>query len=173
MHLSWFWFWTTLGSRWWQRYKSWTLYLFWTMMGLLSWYWTIRHWGSEADKYVDNYVGHGFNTDRHIYIKCLAGVLVLVINYTGDRIHFGLATERARREGIKVQQSLSFCLSHICLCVSLCICKEQLLMLILDPTPPPSPWCALLSLIGHISQHTTTHKNFQICFSGSSLIVFL
>ena len=34
----------------------------------------------------------------------LAGVLVLVINYTGDRIHFGLATERARREGIKVQQ---------------------------------------------------------------------
>ena len=32
----------------------------------------------------------------------LAGVLVLVINYTGDRIHFGLATERARKEGIKV-----------------------------------------------------------------------
>lgn len=32
----------------------------------------------------------------------LAGVLVLVINYTGDRIHFGLATERARREGVKV-----------------------------------------------------------------------
>ena len=34
----------------------------------------------------------------------LAGVLVLVINYTGDRIHFGLATERARREGIKVDK---------------------------------------------------------------------
>merc|ERR1719412_3035518 len=32
-----------------------------------------------------------------------AGVLVLVINYTGDRIHFGLATERAREEGIKVE----------------------------------------------------------------------
>jgi len=32
-----------------------------------------------------------------------AGVLVLVINYTGDRIHFGLATERARKEGIKVE----------------------------------------------------------------------
>lgn len=31
------------------------------------------------------------------------GVLVLVINYTGDRIHFGLATERARREGMKVE----------------------------------------------------------------------
>merc|ERR1719245_2256716 len=31
-----------------------------------------------------------------------AGVLVLVINYTGDRIHFGLATERARKEDIKV-----------------------------------------------------------------------
>ena len=35
----------------------------------------------------------------------LAGVLVLVINYTGDRIHFGLAVERARREGIKVGAS--------------------------------------------------------------------
>merc|ERR1711892_1429834 len=32
-----------------------------------------------------------------------AGVLVLVINYTGDRIHFGLAVKRARREGIKVE----------------------------------------------------------------------
>jgi len=32
-----------------------------------------------------------------------AGVLVLVINYTGDRIHFGLAVERARRAGIKVE----------------------------------------------------------------------
>jgi len=31
-----------------------------------------------------------------------AGVLVLVINYTGDRIHFGLATERAKKEDIKV-----------------------------------------------------------------------
>ena len=27
---------------------------------------------------------------------------MLVINYTGDRIHFGLATERAREEGLKV-----------------------------------------------------------------------
>jgi dihydroxyacetone kinase len=32
----------------------------------------------------------------------LAGVLVLVINYTGDRINFGLAVEKARREGLKV-----------------------------------------------------------------------
>jgi len=31
-----------------------------------------------------------------------AGVLVLVINYTGDRINFGLAVEKARIEGIKV-----------------------------------------------------------------------
>ena len=38
---------------------------------------------------------------------CLgAGVLVLVINYTGDRIHFGLATERAREEGLKVGLAL-------------------------------------------------------------------
>jgi dihydroxyacetone kinase len=32
----------------------------------------------------------------------VAGVLVLVINYTGDRINFGLAVEKARREGLKV-----------------------------------------------------------------------
>ena len=31
-------------------------------------------------------------------------MLVLVINYTGDRIHFGLAVERARKEGIKVRR---------------------------------------------------------------------
>jgi hypothetical protein len=32
----------------------------------------------------------------------IAGVLVLVINYTGDRINFGLAVEKALREGLKV-----------------------------------------------------------------------
>jgi len=31
-----------------------------------------------------------------------AGALVLVINYTGDRINFGLAVEKARHEGLKV-----------------------------------------------------------------------
>ena len=35
-------------------------------------------------------------------------MLVLVINYTGDRIHFGLAVERARKEGIKVGRVSSF-----------------------------------------------------------------
>ena len=30
------------------------------------------------------------------------GVLLVVFNYTGDRINFGLAAERARAEGIKV-----------------------------------------------------------------------
>ena len=35
--------------------------------------------------------------------KCdSAGCLVLVFNYTGDRLNFGLATEQARREGRKV-----------------------------------------------------------------------
>ena len=29
-------------------------------------------------------------------------MLVLVFNYTGDRLNFGLATEQARREGGKV-----------------------------------------------------------------------
>jgi dihydroxyacetone kinase len=33
---------------------------------------------------------------------CPAGCLVLVFNYTGDRLNFGLATEQARREGSKV-----------------------------------------------------------------------
>ena len=31
-----------------------------------------------------------------------AGALVIVINYTGDRINFGLAVEKARHEGMKV-----------------------------------------------------------------------
>jgi len=31
-----------------------------------------------------------------------AGVLIIVINYTGDRINFGLALEKARHQGIKV-----------------------------------------------------------------------
>ncbi|KAG8564330.1 hypothetical protein GDO81_016419 [Engystomops pustulosus] len=32
-----------------------------------------------------------------------AGVLLLVKNYTGDRLNFGLALERARREGLEVE----------------------------------------------------------------------
>lgn len=32
-----------------------------------------------------------------------AGALVIVINYTGDRINFGLAVEKARHEGMKVE----------------------------------------------------------------------
>jgi dihydroxyacetone kinase len=38
----------------------------------------------------------------------VAGVLVLVINYTGDRINFGLAVEKARREGLKVSASSGY-----------------------------------------------------------------
>ena len=30
------------------------------------------------------------------------GVMLVVFNYTGDRINFGLAAERARAEGIRV-----------------------------------------------------------------------
>merc|ERR1712142_605013 len=40
---------------------------------------------------------------RAVSKNSTAGVLVLVINYTGDRIHFGLAVERARSEGIQVE----------------------------------------------------------------------
>ena len=32
------------------------------------------------------------------------GVLLIVINYTGDRLNFGLALERARSEGIRVRK---------------------------------------------------------------------
>ena len=32
-----------------------------------------------------------------------AGVLVIVKNYTGDRLNFGLAVEKARAEGIKAE----------------------------------------------------------------------
>jgi len=37
-----------------------------------------------------------------LYHHISAGALVLVINYTGDRINFGLAVEKARSEGLKV-----------------------------------------------------------------------
>src|SRR6218665_690820 len=33
----------------------------------------------------------------------IAGVLVLINNYTGDRLNFGIALERARVEGIKAE----------------------------------------------------------------------
>ena len=36
-------------------------------------------------------------------IKSTAGTLVIVKNYTGDVLHFGLATERAKAEGLKVE----------------------------------------------------------------------
>ena len=46
-------------------------------------------------------------------------MLVLVINYTGDRIHFGLATERAREEGLKVGPALVASLHGVMLSSSL------------------------------------------------------
>ena len=35
------------------------------------------------------------------FTACVGGVLVVVKNYTGDRLNFGLAVERAKAEGIK------------------------------------------------------------------------
>ena len=35
-------------------------------------------------------------------IKSPAGTLMIVTNYTGDRLTFGIALERAKTEGIKV-----------------------------------------------------------------------
>lgn len=36
-------------------------------------------------------------------IKSTAGTLIIVKNYTGDVLHFGLAAERAKAEGLKVE----------------------------------------------------------------------
>jgi dihydroxyacetone kinase len=43
----------------------------------------------------------------------LDGVLVIVINYTGDRLNFGLALERARMENIRVRIGKILCLIQI------------------------------------------------------------
>jgi dihydroxyacetone kinase len=42
----------------------------------------------------------------------LDGVLLIVINYTGDRLNFGLALERARMENIRVRIGKMLCLVH-------------------------------------------------------------
>lgn len=39
----------------------------------------------------------------HSSFSLQAGVLLLVKNYTGDRLNFGLALERAHQEGIEVE----------------------------------------------------------------------
>jgi len=36
-------------------------------------------------------------------IKTPSGTLIIVKNYTGDVLHFGLAAERAKAEGLKVE----------------------------------------------------------------------
>ena len=36
-------------------------------------------------------------------IKTAAGTLIIVKNYTGDVLHFGLAAERAKAEGMKIE----------------------------------------------------------------------
>lgn len=38
-----------------------------------------------------------------VLVSIAAGVLVLIKNYTGDRVNFGLAMERARAVGIKCE----------------------------------------------------------------------
>jgi dihydroxyacetone kinase len=42
----------------------------------------------------------------------LDGVLLIVINYTGDRLNFGLALERARMENVRVRIGKLLCLVH-------------------------------------------------------------
>ena len=113
MHLSWFW--TTLGSRWRQRCKSW------------FWCWTTPHWGSDVDKYVDNYFGHGFNTDRHMYQMSSRGTCL------GDKLHWGpdplwpcnRASQKGRDQGtaIFVFVFVSYLTLYFSsyLCLSLCL----------------------------------------------------
>ena len=36
-------------------------------------------------------------------IRSPAGTVVIVTNYTGDRLNFGIAVERARSEGMKIE----------------------------------------------------------------------
>ena len=36
-------------------------------------------------------------------LKSLLGTLMIVKNYTGDRLNFGIAAERAKTEGMKVE----------------------------------------------------------------------
>jgi dihydroxyacetone kinase len=43
------------------------------------------------------------------------GCLVIIKNYTGDRLNFGLACETAKSEGLKV------CVC-VCVCVRVCVC---------------------------------------------------
>lgn len=40
---------------------------------------------------------------RYLYLCPAAGVLLIVKNYTGDRLNFGMALERARAEGTDVR----------------------------------------------------------------------
>ena len=46
------------------------------------------------------------------------GCLLIVMNYTGDRLNFGLAAERAKAEGTSLSLSLSV---SLCLCLSLSV----------------------------------------------------
>ena len=39
----------------------------------------------------------------HRAIASAAGVLVIIKNYTGDRLNFGIAVERAKTEGVRVE----------------------------------------------------------------------
>ena len=131
MHLSWFWFWTTLGSRWWQRYKSWTLYLFWTMMGFFIlvlnntslgiWCWQIC-WQLRWPWFQYR--------SSHIYQMSSRG------SCPGDKLHWGpdplwscnRASQKGRDQGAAMYFSSYLCLSlslslslRWTLCFSLCL----------------------------------------------------
>lgn len=45
---------------------------------------------------------HYFYTPAHRAISTPAGTLMIIKNYTGDRLNFGIAAERAKGEGLNV-----------------------------------------------------------------------
>lgn len=40
----------------------------------------------------------------YVYNMFLAGILMVVPNYTGDCLNFGIAIEKARQKGLKVRK---------------------------------------------------------------------
>ena len=61
----------------------------------------------------------------HLFV---GGVIVIILNYTGDLLNFGLAMEMARDYGIKVSRLLQVLYvlpMHVNMCVCVCVWHES------------------------------------------------
>ena len=60
---------------------------------------------TECQSFMTSCQGLSFKCPRQLRssFSIVAGVLMVFNNYTGDRLNFGLAMERARAEGIRVE----------------------------------------------------------------------